>query len=1121
MKKTFFIFFVLIIHHIQSQDLPKIVPPAPNAASLAQYVEVPVSHYTGLPTINIPLYTLKSGSIEVPIGLSYHARGIKVEQIASNYGIGWSLNAGGAVTRQTRGRADDQSKGYLGQSHYDGFFDLDDDNTRKSAYQADLNGDFDRDPDLFMFNFLGFSGKFIYDRDTNQPILQTYDDIQVETVGDPASQIQGFIITDTNGTKYYFGKSKDGSSIARDSDHTVTNYTYTYNGLNSSAATPSNKFTSWYLMEIIDLLGRTINFTYESESPSLAYSTTYRKSQEVAELSGNGFVKTAYFSKTRIYQKKLSTIIFDLGEVNFDYSFVREDLNNSTALSNIEILNKQNQRIKKYVFDYFHTESEDGSTNMIYDLYQFEPKARKRLFLNSITEQGTNNELLTPFKFTYDPIVLPNRFSTSHDKWGYYNGKNNGEFAVFSENTDEIAGRSVDVLKMQAGLLKKIEYPTGGWSTYEYESNRAILPEKFKDIITFSANNNNPVQDKFVVLEKDLEFYDSQTKTYAIPFSVGSNLIISQFPSLGTLETSVFLPYSTCTNVENTDCPYLVRIYNTNGSVYGILHKGTTSITIEEGEYILKVIPTDPHNEDPLDFENGFGVSLKWKELIDDNSDQSEEEVVYTGGNRIKKITLNNGDEETITKEYEYNDISGKTSGRVFSLPSYYEFYTVTITGGQQIRALKAIVSKPANTLTYEQGNHGGYEFVTEYYGDKMNNRGKTEYKFTVDDNTGDFYKFPYFLPTDNEWLRGKPLEIKNFRNVGGNYELVSETKNTYEYGGFTGSNTHLLYPEYSSDGTLTLDNNNYNFIKLAAWNGIYDPNWNPANSHNLFTPYYLNMGTFKLKKTELINHDGSKEINNSTEYFYNYENHHQAKYIKKTLSNGKTNYTEIVYPQDKSNLSATEQKLKDLHQFIPLETNIYEGNITDNTGPNSSVSLSKQKTEFLEPFPNILLPINIQSSKGDQVLENRITYHKYDNKGNPLEVSKVDGTHIVYIWGYNKTSPIAQIENVTYNEVDQWLLDSYGKNIEDLQTLSDLDNDTASEDTLRVWLNNLREAVYSQKEGTLVTTYTYDPLIGLTSVTDPREETMYYTYDNFNRLEYIKDAQGNILSKNKYHYKN
>ena len=54
-----------------------------------------------------------------------------------------------------------------------------------------------------------------------------------------------------------------------------------------------------------------------------------------------------------------------------------------------------------------------------------------------------------------------------------------------------------------------------------------------------------------------------------------------------------------------------------------------------------------------------------------------------------------------------------------------------------------------------------------------------------------------------------------------------------------------------------------------------------------------------------------------------------------------------------------------------------------------------------------------------------------------------------------------------------------------------------------------------------LVTTLTYNPLVGITSVTGPRGKTVYYKYDEFNRLEFVKDHEENILSKNQYNYKN
>jgi hypothetical protein len=52
------------------------------------------------------------------------------------------------------------------------------------------------------------------------------------------------------------------------------------------------------------------------------------------------------------------------------------------------------------------------------------------------------------------------------------------------------------------------------------------------------------------------------------------------------------------------------------------------------------------------------------------------------------------------------------------------------------------------------------------------------------------------------------------------------------------------------------------------------------------------------------------------------------------------------------------------------------------------------------------------------------------------------------------------------------------------------------------------------------MTTYTYDPLIGVTSVSDVNNKPTIYKYDAFNRLWYIKDFQGNILKKYDYHYK-
>lgn len=89
---------------------------APTAASLGKYGDIPIGYNTGTPQISIPLYTVRSGSLSLPIGLSYHASGLKVQEKASWVGAGWSLNAGGAITRTVVGGPDD--RGITGYTNY-------------------------------------------------------------------------------------------------------------------------------------------------------------------------------------------------------------------------------------------------------------------------------------------------------------------------------------------------------------------------------------------------------------------------------------------------------------------------------------------------------------------------------------------------------------------------------------------------------------------------------------------------------------------------------------------------------------------------------------------------------------------------------------------------------------------------------------------------------------------------------------------------------------------------------------------------------------------------------------------------------------------------------------------
>src|SRR5258708_35764953 len=102
----------IIASDVDAQDttgtIGRVTIASPTAASLGKYGDIPVSYHTGIPQISVPIYTVQSGSLKLPISLSYHASGLKVHEPAGWVGAGWALNAGGAITRTVVGSPDDR-----------------------------------------------------------------------------------------------------------------------------------------------------------------------------------------------------------------------------------------------------------------------------------------------------------------------------------------------------------------------------------------------------------------------------------------------------------------------------------------------------------------------------------------------------------------------------------------------------------------------------------------------------------------------------------------------------------------------------------------------------------------------------------------------------------------------------------------------------------------------------------------------------------------------------------------------------------------------------------------------------------------------------------------------------
>lgn len=201
--------------------------------------------------------------------------------------------------------------------------------------------------------------------------------------------------------------------------------------------------------------------------------------------------------------------------------------------------------------------------------------------------------------------------------------------------------------------------------------------------------------------------------------------------------------------------------------------------------------------------------------------------------------------------------------------------------------------------------------------------------------------------------------------------------------------------------------------------------------------------------------------------------------------------------------------------QYEPLVTNLISKNIIGVPLKietyKGTEKLSETKTVYAQDATtnNLLVPKYVYAKKGNDasaILEKKITYDLYDDKGNLIQYTLDSGVPVSLIWGYNKTKLIAKIENATYNSITS------------LITAAQTASNTGTEAALITALSNLRNS--SLLANALVTSYTHLPLKGISTVTDSKGYIIYYYYDSFGRLSSVKDASGNILKENQYNYK-
>lgn len=1155
-------------------ELPSIIPPSPTAFQMTQYGDVTVNESTGKISPSIPLYTYKAGKLSLPISLSYQGNGVKLDQAASWTGINWNLLASGLITRTVRGKDDLMLPS--GRKFYsqEDIYAMDFKNNPNHVSEIDnfiKNSNIDSEVDIFSFSFPGGSGSFYLDEEL-EPRLTNYDkELKIElnpilpTLDGITQHLKRNItITTPDGVKYYFGGLEASESSK----------------IEYSPLVPGSQIqfaqTAFYLTKIVHPFGDEIYFEYDIPKDyriltSVSEIDTRKMSIAPYEVKGCGEINLGSLSSSKRnyifnniadgqFLKRISS-----NRNNYEIVFNTSNANSTLRKHYIKVLNSFTVRKTNNVSE------ELERINFTY-LYPRGRQTSQRFFLSGIKFLDSRR-----YSMVYNnPKDLPERLSFSRDNLGYYNGKDNNtllpknEHGMYAAINHTLADRSASFNYSSKGSLTKLIYPTKGYTTFTYESgflNKKATKTKRKAFLVY---RNNPSRNLTTLNPNSVKIGQSSITEKG---KVEQETIIDQ-----TIDVRLY-------NIKSSeDLDFHVKfILSVKDLTKGLTKEYEKWYQIDQGtptndHYLgnVKKYPTYLFKKIKLLQNHTYKISLK----IQANSYQSDAIIVANLdfnydiesnslqedlGIRVKEVTNHKEDHTghyvvANKKTYKY------TNATESIVPRYLYGSSIVIccegeNGGMAHSQIGMINlrSSSINSLYTNANNEKLYRTVKVSSSSALKDNGYVEKEYLILGDAAplnlleEYFRSSgldnYNLPSSREntsAVNGRLLKETVFsKNADTNntYKPVQQTRNYYNI-----TRENIVHNNVRS----VLIKSCYRYSDQKQLDGLYLGMYNTYSNKvaldSTITRFY-DYNNIKDPATLDTDGDGiidSIDNDDDNDGYVDFidgdddgdgiadedEGKEQPNIIKKITRYQYNQYvgipTEITVNDSQDITLKTKQYYVDGYitedPQAMYRTKLFGKFIINNPYKKerfkNNILLSTQKINYRHWDNNIVLPETIQTSKGTAPLEDRIVYHKYDDKGNSVEISKKDGTKIYYVWGYHKTQPIAKIEGYTDAQIT-----AVQTKIKTAVTASNsdtsrcLDSDNCNEKVLRDKLTLLRNSFTSTN--TQVTTSTYDPLIGVTSMTDPKGYTIYYEYDEFNRLKQVKDADGNILSNNQYNYKN
>ena len=1080
----------------------------PDVKGLQRYNLSSAQEYSGKINISIPIFNIKAGNISYPISINYNSGGIKIADEASRVGLGWSLSNSFIVRKIMDGHDWDESgktESETVQAVNDcggQCFDLNSSVNKRLGYfkykstNAKLHrklAKIDLLPDIYNVYIPSGNSSFYFETHSN-PIELTTNEIKISSTTNTIN----FIVNGTYGSaghttlpsKDFFSfQIKDNNGIIYDfNDYDVASH-LTYAPLSDAGLNVPNVST-WHITKMTDpSTSAVIDFEYEdvisaltkvekkhlirrattrSLKPTSIYQgifryTTFQNGNSVPLVHdfehdpnfGAGAKKVIMTNYTEYYKiKRLKKIIFPEGYLTFHYNFQRQDNSyDNKALSQIKLFDYNHKLIKEFSLVYNYFECNS------LEGVGTDPYNCKRLKLSSIQESG-----YPPYKFEYiEDIGLPRKNSRAFDFLGYYNGQHS---AYFESNGPNYT------------IPTLYYYPNkGAWSVLPFEFNH---------------------EDHYVI--KDDENYSNLNRKSSFNHTKQATLRQISFPSGGyekfEYELNNFKVFRE--DVEGGGLRIKKQIINDNkGNETFINYRYINDeINQSSGQLIRPPMFGFPQGTlfysyyelNPYDQEDPPG------EIITDyqglpNWDYSKiYNYFFITDNNLMDIDINNS-----------SYVGYKQVNKIYSDGSYDKLIFTSRSDHPDKRGFgffgyDADIGENKGEAGSENGGSGFFDQNITFY--SFDTYG--EFLQTNSNYEGNLY-------TDFSRDRGKPISVYKY-DV--NNRLRKKTEYEYEKKIFT-TNKIFQKPLYSAS---------------LSHGGFY------SSSVCCITAYisygtariFYNTSRFKpssIKETEYLDSSsGIKEHITEQKFIYlNQPPSNRLNSVSHSLYQPHGSFPYGVESQywfeyaDNPNPPYNNSAIASLRA-----NNILSKPIVINKGKGDDYGgflIQKKINKYVKDGSTSNLPLigNVEIQTGETF---NVASYKYDNKGNVMEYTLENGTPVSIVWGYKQLYPIAKIEGISYSSIPTTL-------ITNAVTASLADNDSGygavKENALRSRLNEFRTNSTLVNANVLITTYTYDPLIGLTSVTNPIGLTSYYKYDENGRLEKVIDENGKELQGVEY----